>query len=89
MKGKSEKAADKTLDCTGLYCPEPLFQTRLKLDELEENQVLEVLADDPAAEEDIKRLCKRTGNLILSLEKEGDVIRFFIKKIKQEDRHER
>nr|MBC8498742.1 sulfurtransferase TusA family protein [Candidatus Bathyarchaeota archaeon] len=52
---------DKALDCTGLYCPEPVFRTRLALDELETGQTLEVTADDPAAEEDLKRLAKRLG----------------------------
>ncbi|MCK4837060.1 MAG: sulfurtransferase TusA family protein [Candidatus Aminicenantes bacterium] len=84
MKKNPEIKPEKSLDCTGLYCPEPLFQTRLQLDTLEENQLLEVLADDPAAEEDIKRLCKRTGNQIIRLEKKGDTIRFLIKKGKQE-----
>lgn len=85
MKKPAEHKPDRALDCTGLYCPEPLFQTRLQLDDLEPDQVLEVLADDPAAEEDIKRLCKRTGYRILSLEKTGDVLRFLIKKGPEED----
>ena len=73
---------DKTLDCTGLYCPEPVFQTRLGLDELEAGQTLKVTADDPAAEEDIKRLVKRLGHEILSLESDGDQVEFIIRKAK-------
>ncbi|MDP2900158.1 MAG: sulfurtransferase TusA family protein, partial [Candidatus Bathyarchaeota archaeon] len=46
---------DKTLDCTGLFCPEPVFRTRMALDELEPGQTLEVHADDPAAYEDLRR----------------------------------
>jgi len=45
-------------------------------------EVLEVLADDPAAEEDIKSLVKRTGHEILEISKKGDVLRFLIKKVK-------
>lgn len=73
---------DKTLDCTGLYCPEPVFRTRLGLDELEVGQTLKVTADDPAAEEDIKRLVKRLGHEILSLESDGDQVEFIIRKAK-------
>ncbi len=73
---------DKTLDCTGLYCPEPVFRTRLGLDELEVGQTLKVTADDPAAEEDIKRLVKRLGHEILSLESDGDEVEFVIRKAK-------
>ncbi len=69
----------QTLDCIGLYCPEPLFQTRGQIDTLEEGEILEVLSDDPAAEEDIKRFAKRTGHEIIKFEKKGDVLRFLIK----------
>jgi tRNA 2-thiouridine synthesizing protein A len=72
----------KTLDCIGLYCPQPLFQTREEIDTLEVGQVLEVLSDDPAAEEDLRRFAKRTGHEILSLEKRQDVLRFLIRKAK-------
>ena len=72
----------ETLDCVGLYCPEPLFQTREKIDDIEPGEILEVLSDDPAAEEDLKRFAKRTGNEIVKFEKDGDILRFFIKKKK-------
>lgn len=72
---------DETLDCVGLYCPQPLFQTREAMDKLAPGQVLELLADDPAAEEDIKRFAKRTGHEIISYEKRQDgVQRFLIKR---------
>ena len=73
---------DLILDCTGLYCPEPVFRTRLSLDQLEAGQVLKVTADDPAAEEDIKRLIKRLGHEILSSESDGDEVEFMIRKLK-------
>jgi tRNA 2-thiouridine synthesizing protein A len=72
---------DEVLDCTGLYCPEPVFRTRLALDEMGVGQVLEVTADDPAAEEDIKRLVRRLGHEILSLESDDDQVKFLIKKL--------
>ena len=72
--------AKQTLDCLGLYCPIPLFQTRSEMDKLAVGEVLEVLSDDPAAEEDLKRFSKRTGHEIIKLEKEDDRLRFLIKK---------
>ena len=72
----------KTIDCIGLFCPEPLFQTRENLDRIEVGEILEVLADDPAAEEDIKRFAKRTGHQIIHFEKKNDSMRFLIKKTK-------
>jgi len=73
---------NRTLDCVGLYCPEPVFRTRLELDKMAAGEVLEVVADDPAAEEDIKSLVRRTGHEMLKLGKEGGVLRFLIKKIR-------
>ena len=72
----------RRLDCIGLYCPQPLFQTREAIDEIRIGEILEVVADDPAAEEDLKRFAKRTGHEIISLEKKGDTLRFLIKKMK-------
>ena len=73
---------DKVLDCIGLYCPEPVFRTRLALDEMEVGQMLEVTADDPAAEEDIKRLVRRLGHEIVGFESDDDMVKFVIKKLK-------
>ena len=72
----------KQLDCVGLYCPEPLFQTREQIDSIEVGDVLEVLADDPAAEEDLKRFAKRTGHEVLEFENKDGSLRFLIKKMK-------
>jgi TusA-related sulfurtransferase len=71
-----------SLDCIGLYCPMPVLKTREEIDKLESGDILEMLADDPAAEEDIKAWAKRTGNKLLSLEKTDDGIRFLIQKTK-------
>jgi TusA-related sulfurtransferase len=75
-----EDKPKQTLDCVGLYCPEPLFQTRENMDEIEIGEVLEVISDDPAAEEDITRFAKRAGHEIIKFEKEDDHMRFLIKK---------
>jgi len=74
--------ADRTLDCIGLYCPEPVFRTRQELDKLTVGQVLEMVADDPAAEADIQSLLKRTGHKLLKTWKENNEIHFLIKKVK-------
>jgi TusA-related sulfurtransferase len=72
----------KTLDCIGLYCPEPLFQTREQIDSIEVGDILEVLSDDPAAEEDLKRFAKRTGHELLAFENKDGKLRFLIKRMK-------
>lgn len=77
----SEVEPAESLDCVGLFCPQPLFQTREAIDRLKPGEVLEMISDDPAAEEDIKRFAKRTGNILLSFERlEDGVQRFLIRK---------
>lgn len=73
---------DKELDCLGLYCPEPVFRTRLSLDEMEVGEVLEVTADDPAAEEDLQRLAKRLGHEVVNVESDDDQVKILIRKLK-------
>ena len=72
----------RTLDCVGLFCPEPLFQTRQNIDEIEVGEILEVLTDDPAADEDLHRFAKRTGPEVVSFEKDDDQMRFLIRRKK-------
>jgi TusA-related sulfurtransferase len=73
---------DRKLDCLGLYCPEPVFKTRMELDEMKKGEILEVLADDPAAEEDIKSLVKNLEQKMVSINKDGSTVRILIKKVK-------
>ncbi len=78
----AQKKPARELDCLGLYCPEPVFRTRQEIDKLAVGQVLEVVADDPAAEEDIKRLVKRLGHQLLEVRKENNRFHFLIEKMK-------
>jgi tRNA 2-thiouridine synthesizing protein A len=71
---------DKEIDCLGLFCPEPIFRTRRALDELEKGQILKITADDPAAEEDLKRLAKRLDYTILEISHDGPEVTIYIKK---------
>ncbi len=74
--------ANRKLDCLGLYCPEPVFRTRMELDEMQIGETLEVLTDDPAAESDITSLIKHLEQEILSISKEGNTTRIIIRKAK-------
>jgi len=60
----------------------PIAMTKEEIDKIQVGQILKVEADDPAAEEDIKRWAKHTGHEILSFEKEGTILTFYIKKAK-------
>ena len=73
---------DEELDTRGLYCPEPLFEVRNLSETLNEGQCFKVIADDPAAEEDLKRWAKRTGTQVVEFSKDGDDLIFIFKKMK-------
>ncbi len=73
---------DAELDCVGLYCPMPIAMTKEEIEKIEVGQVLKVVADDPAAEEDIQRWAKRTGHAILECEKEVPTMTFLIRRMK-------
>jgi TusA-related sulfurtransferase len=72
----------KKLDARGLFCPEPVFRTKMEIERMQVGETLTVLADDPNAEEDISRWVKRTGHELLSLNKNDNSLEFLIKKVK-------
>jgi TusA-related sulfurtransferase len=73
----------KQVDCIGLYCPEPVFRARKAIEESEPGEVIEILADDPAAESDIPILVKKLGQDLVSVEKEDNVLKFVIKIVRK------
>ena len=79
---KKEIQYDEELDTRGLFCPEPLFEVRTFSESLDIGQTFKVLADDPAAEEDLTRWAKRTGTELLELVKDEDDLIFYFKKNK-------
>lgn len=72
--------ADKELDATGLFCPEPVFRTKIEIERMQSGDTLKVKADDPASEDDISKWVMRHGHELVSMNKNGDVIEFEIKK---------
>ncbi len=72
----------KTLDARGLFCPSPVMQTNVELSKMQIGEILTVLADDPAAEDDIANWARKLGHEVVKMEKTGNEIRFEIKKIK-------
>ena len=78
----TEIVPDAELDCVGFYCPMPIAMTKEEIEKIGVGQVLKVVADDPAAEEDIKRWAKHTGHEIVKFEKEGAILTFLIRRTK-------
>ncbi len=72
--------ADEVLDAKGLNCPLPILKAKKKLNALEQNQTLEVLATDPGAVADFEAFCRTTGNTLVESQQDGDVYKFVIKR---------
>jgi tRNA 2-thiouridine synthesizing protein A len=76
----TEVQIDRALDCLGLFCPMPIVKTREAMKAMATGQVLEMLADDPASDADMRSWAKRTGNELLAVTKDGAIYRFLVRK---------
>lgn len=54
--------SDATLDAIGLLCPLPVLKARKRLQAMAVGEVLQILADDPAAIIDIPHFCAEAGH---------------------------
>ena len=50
------------LDCLGLKCPQPIIELARRIGEVEVGELVELLADDPAAEPDLAAWCRMRGH---------------------------
>jgi len=82
MNEDKEIEYDEELDTRGLFCPEPLLEVRELSESLEIGQCFKVLADDPAADEDLHRWAKRTETEIVDFRKDGNDLIFYFRKKK-------
>jgi tRNA 2-thiouridine synthesizing protein A len=82
MSTKSGESTTKTIDVRGLFCPEPVFRTKIEMEKLATGDILKILSDDPESEEDVSRWVKRNGHEILSINKIKKDLEFTIKKAK-------
>lgn len=69
-----------TLDAIGLLCPLPVLKARKRLKSLEPGQVLELLADDPAAVIDVPHFCNESGHVFLGQRDAGSHQVYLIRK---------
>ena len=53
------------LDARGLLCPLPVLKARKRLQALAPGEVLEMLADDPAAVVDVPHFCAEQGHELI------------------------
>ena len=73
---------DVKLDCFGLLCPMPIIQTAEKIKEMKIGEVLEVSSTDKGIKEDMPAWCRQAGQEYLGLEEEEEIIKAYVKKVK-------
>ncbi|MGD1838402.1 MAG: sulfurtransferase TusA family protein [Nitrososphaeraceae archaeon] len=77
-----DKSFKKIIDVRGLYCPEPVFRTKIEMEKITSGDTIKVVADDPQSEEDISRWVNRNGHELVSIDKKDSDLEFVIKKAK-------
>ena len=77
-----ELKADVKLDLKNLMCPLPVVKVSQAIKKVGVGQVIEAEATDPGVLADIPAWAKSTGNEMLKTEREGKVIRFWVKRLK-------
>jgi tRNA 2-thiouridine synthesizing protein A len=56
-----------TLDCRGQRCPQPIIELGRRITEVAVGELVELLADDPAAGPDVAAWCRmRAQDLVVS-----------------------
>lgn len=82
MAVKFEKKGESSylLDVTGYVCPHPQLYTKKALQNMKENDILEIIFDNPSSGESISSMCDRTGDEILEKDHNSGVFTYTIKK---------
>lgn len=77
---RNSDAKVTTLDACGLACPGPIMKVAAAIKEIEKGDVLEITATDSAFGSDIEAWAERTGNSVLSVNKDKGVISAVLRK---------
>lgn len=71
---------DTRLDLKGIECPYNFVKTKLKLEEMEDGQILEVILDEGEPIKNVPRSVKEDGHEIIKVERMNGFWRLLIKK---------
>lgn len=59
------------VDCSGLQCPGPIMKVYETINKINNGDIIQVSATDSGFAKDVEAWCRRTGNTLLRVEKEG------------------
>lgn len=69
-----------TLDTLGLRCPEPVMLTRKTVRNMQDGEILLIIADDPATTRDIPGFCQFMDHRLLHSETAQAPFRYWLQK---------
>ena len=70
----------RSMDAIGMPCPLPIIKIMEVLAQMEEGQVLEVVSDEPAVQDDVVSVCSRVGAEYLGMEQDDGLYRARLRK---------
>lgn len=77
----SDIRPNEVLNLEGIACPNNFVRTKLKLEEMQEGEVLEVILDDGEPIKNVPRAVKEEGHEILKVEKIDNKWKLLVKKV--------
>ncbi|HYS79879.1 MAG TPA: sulfurtransferase TusA family protein [Anaeromyxobacteraceae bacterium] len=80
MDATALPAPDRTLDCSGSFCPFPIVETAKAVRALGDGAVLLVIATDPGVATDMPMWCKATHHEHLATFREGACWKSYLRK---------
>ncbi len=76
----SENVADEKIDLRGVLCPINFVKAKLKLEQMEDGRVLEIILDDGEPMRNVPRSVKAEGHKVVKVEKIDDGYSIHVKK---------
>lgn len=76
-----EKRPDATLDLRGVVCPINFVKTKLKLEEMNKGEILEIVIDPGEPMANVPRSIKEEGHKVIKVDKVNDHFRLLIEKV--------
>jgi tRNA 2-thiouridine synthesizing protein A len=70
------------LNLEGLLCPMPVARIAKAIKEVQIGAVIEATATDPGVLIDIPSWARTSGNEVVKMEKEGKLVRFYVRRLK-------
>ncbi len=74
--------ANLKLNLEGLMCPMPVAKISQAIKEVPVGAIVEATASDPGVLIDIPAWARTSGNELIKMEREGKVVRFFVRRSK-------